>query len=199
MTSITGILLAAGAGSRFGGGKLLHPLPGSGVPLALASCRRLRQAIDRVCVVVRAGDAGVIELFENEDVCVVPCEDATEGMGHSIACGVAAMADADGWVIALGDMPGVAPDTIGAIARSLGLGAAISVPTFDGRRGHPVGFGGRFLHELAALTGDIGAREVLHAHRDLVREVPVDDPGIHADIDTRSDLDRLADCRPQRS
>ena len=192
MTGVTGILLAAGDGSRFGGGKLLHPLPDGGVPLALTSCRRLRQAIEQVCVVVRAGDDAVASLFRHEDVCIVICEDAVAGMGRSIACGVEAMADADGWVIALGDMPLVSLDTISSVAGAIGLGAPICVPVFAGQRGHPVGFGSRFLHELIALTGDIGAREVLRAHRDLVRELMVDDPGIHADIDTRADLERLA-------
>ena len=192
MTGVTGILLAAGTGSRFGGGKLLHPLPDGGVPLALASCRRLRQAIDQVCVVVRAGDDTVAELFRHEDVCVVSCDDAAAGMGRSIACGVEAMADADGWVIALGDMPRIALDTTIAVADAVGFGAPICVPVFAGQRGHPVGFGGHFLHELIALTGDLGAREILRLHRDLIRELVVDDPGIHADIDTRADLERLA-------
>lgn len=192
MTGVTGILLAAGAGTRFGGRKLVHPLPGDGVPLALASCRRLRQAIDQVCVVVRAGDDEVAALFQHEDVCVVTCEDAAAGMARSIACGVEAMADAEGWVIALGDMPRVSLDTISAVASAIGFGVPISVPVHAGRRGHPVGFGMRFLPELVALAGDTGARDLLRLHQSLVQELPVDDDGIHADIDTRADLERLA-------
>lgn len=189
--SVCGILLAAGSGTRFGGGKLAHPLPESGVPLAIASWRKLRDAVPQACVVVRAGDAAVLALFRAEGARIVECDDASEGMGHSLSCGVRANAYASGWLVALGDMPAVRVETIRAIAGALGVSDGIVVPTFSGRRGHPVGFPARMHGALARLPGDAGARSVIQANAAAVTELPVDDAGIFADVDTREDLARI--------
>ena len=110
--NIVGILLAAGAGSRFGGGKLAHPIPPDGLPLSLVAYRNLKSVLDTVIVVVRADDATVRSIFEDEGARLALCPDAREGMGRSLAAGIDAATDADGWVIALGDMPKVAPQTM---------------------------------------------------------------------------------------
>ncbi|MBX9964323.1 MAG: nucleotidyltransferase family protein [Burkholderiales bacterium] len=189
---LCGILLAAGSGSRFGGGKLAHPLPASGVPLVVAAWRHLKAAVPQSCAVVRAGDAAVIALLRAEGARVIECDDAAEGMGRSLSCGVRANPYAAGWIVALGDMPTLRIETIAAVARSLRQGAAIAIPVRDGQRGHPVGFAVRFGAELSELRGDAGARSVLKAHATDVTEVHVDDPGILADVDTRADLARVA-------
>src|SRR5215470_1064786 len=139
---IAGVLLAAGAGTRFGGRKLLFPLSG-GTPLAVAAVRNLKSAVPRVVAVVRAGDDELKLLLERERVAVIECADADRGMGHSLAAGVGAESRADGWVIALGDMPYILPTTIGAVVHALERGAELVVPAFAGQRGHPVGFGQR--------------------------------------------------------
>lgn len=190
--NVCGILLAAGSGSRFGGGKLTHPLPGSGLPLAVASWRHLQAAIGQSCAVVRAGDAALIELLRAEGARVIECDDANEGMGRSLSCGIRANPYAAAWVVALGDMPALRTETIGAVAHSLEHGAAIALPVRGGQRGHPVGFSARFGPELSDLRGDAGARAVLKAHAASVIELTVDDAGIFADVDTREDLARMA-------
>lgn len=189
--SLCGILLAAGSGTRFGGGKLAHPLPASGVPLAIASWRKLREAVPQACVVVRAGDAAVLALFRAEGARIVECDDAADGMGHSLSCGVRANAYASGWLVALGDMPAVQVETIRAIAGAIGASDRIVVPTLAGRRGHPVGFPARMHGALARLQGDAGARSVIQANAAAVTELPVDDAGIFEDVDTREDLARI--------
>ncbi len=68
---------------------------------------------------------------------------AREGMGTSIAAGVAASADAGGWVIALADMPDIPASVIRSVADGLARGADIIAPVYRGRRGHPVGFAPR--------------------------------------------------------
>ncbi len=187
-SGICGVLLAAGSGSRFGGGKLAHPLPGSGVPLAITAWRRLRAAIPQACVVVRTGDAAVLDLFRAEGARIVECDDAAAGMGRSLSCGVRANAYASGWLIALGDMPSLRSETIRTIADSLETSGRIVIPTFTGRRGHPVGFPARAYAALADLQGDAGARSVIQANGGDVTELAVDDPGVLADVDTRDDL-----------
>lgn len=183
-----GILLAAGRGRRFGGHKLLHPLA-DGTPLGVASARPLRQVLDRVVAVVRPGDEALAAALRGAGCEVLRCSRADEGMGASLACGVAHAADAPGWVIALADMPEVSRGTIAAVVAALGAGAAIAAPVLpDGRRGHPVGFAAEWREALVALAGDVGARELLRRHAGLVTRVPVDDVGCIVDIDHPADI-----------
>ena len=197
--TVVGILLAAGSGSRFGGDKLLAPLARetllvpAGTPLGVASCRHLRAAMPRVVVVVRPGDQALIDALTPCDVEIVECARADEGMGASLACGVTATPDADGWVIALADMPWIAPSTMTLVAEALANGAEIAAPAYRGERGHPVGFARIYGSELGALDGDEGARQIVRANDDCVMLIDVDDPGILRDVDTCSDLLPAAD------
>ncbi|HZP93579.1 MAG TPA: nucleotidyltransferase family protein [Burkholderiales bacterium] len=183
----TGILLAAGSGTRFGGGKLLATLPG-GMAVGIASYRNLRAALDRVCVVVRSEDGALIDLFEREGASMCLCTDAALGMSRSLITGIRANPDADGWIIALGDMPFVRSETVLRVARALRDGAAIAVPTWHGQRGHPAGFAAGLREELLAVTGDEGARSILRRHAAEIRLIECDDPGVMRDIDTPADL-----------
>ncbi len=183
---IAGILLAAGSGSRFGGAKLLHRL-GDGTPIGVASLRNLRKALPDVIAVVRAGDDELSKLLESEGIVVKDCEDAYLGMAHSLACAIRASMSARAWVIALGDMPYVAPATISTDARHVAQPGGIVVPAYRGKRGHPVGFGSSFRAELLSLEGDEGARSVVKRHARAVEIIDCDDPGILRDIDTPGD------------
>lgn len=186
-----GILMAAGRGTRFGGGKLVHPVPPHGLPMAIAAYRHLKSVVGSVIVVVRPDDEPVHAAFASEGVMPVIAERASEGMGFSLAAAIATSPSGAGWIVALGDMPSIRPDTIVRIADALMAGASIAVPVHEGRRGHPVGFAAQHRDALLALEGDTGARSVVAAHRTDVVEVLVDDAGIHADIDTREEAARL--------
>jgi molybdenum cofactor cytidylyltransferase len=95
---------------------------------------------------------------------------------------------ADGYLVALADMPFVRPSTIAAVRDALASGALLAAPYWRARRGHPVGFAGSLRAELEALTGDEGARRVLASHEARLVKVPVGDPGAIRDIDKPSDL-----------
>lgn len=181
-----GILLAAGSGTRFGGDKLLHRLR-DGTPIGVASLRILLKALPEVIAVVRAGDRELSKLLESEGILVTPCEDADLGMARSLACAIRASMNAGAWVIALGDMPFVAPATITAVARQVAHSRRIVVPAYRGERGHPVGFGSRYRAELLGLKGDEGARSVLKRHAQDVEIIDCEDPGVLRDIDTPDD------------
>ncbi|HTP25346.1 MAG TPA: nucleotidyltransferase family protein [Burkholderiales bacterium] len=187
---ISGILLAAGAGVRFGGRKLLQRLP-DGTPIGVASLRTLQAALVRSVAVVRAGDTELRKLLSAEGVPVIDCADAVLGMGHSLAAGIAYESGSSGWVVALGDMPCIHPGTITKVALELERGAGIVVPIFAGRRGHPVGFSSVFREQLVGLRGDAGARGILSAHPTSIRQLEVDDPGILQDVDIPEDVQRL--------
>lgn len=194
MTRIVGILLAAGRGSRFGGGKLLTPLatpvPGipEGTPVGIASAIHAGRALTEVIAVLRPGDADLAAGMRAAGLATIECANADEGMGATLACGVAAAREADGWVVALADMPWIDPTTIASVAAALAAGADIVAPAWRGKRGHPVGFAYRHLDALLASSGDAGARELIAASRDQLMLLDVDDPGVLLDVDVPGDL-----------
>ena len=184
---ITAILLAAGSASRFGGDKLLHPLA-DGTPIGVAAARNLLAVVSDVVAVVRPGDFPLADLLEQEGCHVTVCPHAARGMGASLAHGVGARRSADGWLIALADMPSIKSATIALVVRELEVGKDLVVPVYQGQRGHPVGFGKRFGPQLAALDGDAGARDIIKANKGDLVVIECDDPGILQDIDRRDDL-----------
>ena len=184
-------MLAAGSASRFGSDKLRHELP-HGVSIAVQSARHLRMELDRVLAVVRPESAELSQALKNEGCEIVVCENAAEGMGASLACAARAVADsfpeADGYLIALADMPFLRRTTIAAVRDALAAGAPIAAPYFRARRGHPVAMSKKFLDQLLALKGDEGAKQVLAANAQAIVKIPVGDPGAIRDIDTPGDL-----------
>ena len=189
---IAGILLAAGYSTRFGSNKLLARLPPGapeeGQPVALAAARHFAAALAEPTAVVRPRAQKLSAMLREAGCRTVMCRSAAEGMGTSLAAGVRATEDADGWIVALADMPFLRVETIQRVARALENGAAIAAPSCGGVRGHPVGFARRFRDELLALRGDAGAREVLAAHADCVTLLESDDRGMLRDIDVPGDL-----------
>jgi len=189
---IVGILLAAGRGERFGGGvgnsKLLATLSG-GLPIALSAARNLQPTCDRLIVAVRPGDTALADLFTAEGIAVVICHDADSGMGHSLAAGVRASTEAGAWIVALADMPYIQSFSHYAVAARLRAGDSLVATTFRDRRGHPVGFSGRWLDQLSVLTGDQGGKAILERHPGELNLVAVDDPGVVRDIDWPEDLE----------
>jgi molybdenum cofactor cytidylyltransferase len=164
---IVGLLLAAGRGERFGGAKLLAMLPAvpgqieAGTPVGVAACRHLVAALPETVAVVRPGDEALAQALREAGANVVECARADEGMGASLACGVAAAADADAWIVALADMPWVRPATISALTDALRNGADIAAPSYRGERGNPVGIARRHYAALAEMRGDEGARAIV--------------------------------------
>ena len=185
----TGVLLAAGFGSRFDpegrNNKLMAHLP-DGTPVAHEAAHRLLRVVSRVLAVVRPGSDALARLLNDAGCDVVFATDAERGMGASLAAGIEASDDAESWIVALADMPRIATSTIEAVARALDGGASLVAPYYEGRRGHPVGFGIEHRDALLALDGDTGARLLLTSQQ--VTRLDVDDPGILRDVDTPEDL-----------
>ncbi|MCU7248812.1 nucleotidyltransferase family protein [Pseudomonas koreensis] len=185
--SIGVVVLAAGEGSRF------RQVAGADKDKLLADCTgrdgSVRSVIEQVLLNLPADlDKRVLVTTEARPQamrmaqaygCEIVSIEST-GMGDSIAAGVAACADMDGWLIVLGDMPFILPSSIERVAAALAEDA-VSVPVREGEYGHPVGFGRAFGPGLMALSGDRGARALFAQGR--VIEVAVDDPGVVWDID----------------
>ena len=186
--NVVAILLAAGSATRFGSDKLLHSLPHE-VPIAIQAARHLRAVFsERVLAVVRPDSTRLKEFLEKENCRVVVCENAAEGMGASLACAVRSAPDAQGFLVALADMPFIRSSTIAAVRDALAAGAPLAAPYFRARRGHPVGIAATFRRELEALEGDEGARKIVAANEERLRKIPVGDPGVLRDIDRPADL-----------
>ena len=186
--AIAGILLCGGAGRRFGVDKLLA----GEEPIVARAARHLKAGAGNALAVIPLKRTRLREVLEAEGCAILESDRTSEGMGASLAAGIAATATAEGWIVALGDMPLVDPVTIEAIRRALERGAPLAAP-YDrtGHRGHPVGFSQGLRGELLELGGDVGARDLLARHAGMVERIVTDDPGIFVDIDTKADLDEL--------
>ncbi|MEY4017589.1 MAG: hypothetical protein RLZZ189_1387 [Pseudomonadota bacterium] len=107
------------------------------------------------------------------------------GMGDSIATGVAATQNANGWLILPADLPLVLPKTLFVLALELASHEVV-VPVYENQRGHPVGFSAMCGEALRKVSGDQGAARVVAQHK--AHLVSVDDIGCVLDVDTPAQL-----------
>ncbi|PWQ95761.1 nucleotidyltransferase family protein [Leucothrix arctica] len=182
-----GILLAAGQGRRFGGDKCLALLP-DGAPMGLRAAQNLSAAVDTLVCVVRPDDWALITLFNNHGFRTVDCPDAALGMSASLKAGIIATPEAQGWVIALADMPLIQPATHQLLVNELREQGGIVRPTYADKAGHPVLFAQQYRDDLLALSGDSGAKAVLKRYQSQLRLLAVDDAGVLQDFDTKDSL-----------
>lgn len=181
--TVGAIVLAAGLSRRMGAAKLA--LPVDGVPM-LARTLATVEAAGLPLLVVTGGHADAIRAIA-ADRPTVHAQHHAEGLAESLKAGLAAApTDWDAALVVLGDMPFLSADTLRRLADALAGGAPAVVPVDEGRRGNPAGFARTTWPRLMALTGDQGARlllDSLGAH-----DIPVEDPGIHRDLDRPEDL-----------
>lgn len=190
--ALDAIVLAAGRGARFGGGKLLAPLHGR--PLIAGALRTVLAAPVREILVAVGEDAALREAIQAQSprLVLVPVADAAEGMGASLRTAAGQVPDdAAGVLVFLGDMPAIDPATAARLVQALDRPDRIAAPAFEGRRGHPVLFGASWLPALRRLSGDAGARAILQQAGQRLALVPVGDPGVLWDVDRPEDLARF--------
>lgn len=185
------IILAAGLGSRFGGGKLLaqfraRPLIAGAVESALAAPVGL--------VVIALGDdpdleAAILDIGADRSMKLARVADPARGMGASLAAAAQAVPpDIDGVFVFLGDMPLVGSEIAPALIRALAGREGIAAPVHAGQRGHPVLFGGHWIPALRDLDGDIGAQALIRQAGERFVAVETDDAGVLLDIDRPEDI-----------
>ncbi|MCY1392029.1 Purine catabolism protein PucB [compost metagenome] len=189
---VTALLLAAGYSTRFGSDKRKATLE-DGRSLLTTSLTLPCSLLDEVWVVLRPDDSPE-ELELPSNVRIVQDDSTTQGMGHSIACGIrrlTASSSAESVAIFLGDMPSIRTQSFEALLR-MARRDNIVIPTCNDVRGHPVLFGREFWPALCQLQGDKGAKGVIEQSSQAQCLVALDDPGIIRDIDTPEDLQPLA-------
>ena len=185
---IGGIVLAAGAATRFGGGKQLAELEGR--PLLEYALSAMADAgLDPRVVVLGSGAEEIARRVDLHGAEPVVCERWEEGQSASLACALAELADAEAVVVTLGDQPRMAAAAIRRVIEARGDGAAAVRATYGGDPGHPVLLERDLIDRLRDVTGDHGARNLLLSVN--TREVPCDDLGGGEDVDTRAQLDAL--------
>jgi molybdenum cofactor cytidylyltransferase len=186
---ITGVVLAAGAGSRFGGTKQLVGV--GGAPLVLYAVDALRAGGAEEILVVTGHDAEAVEAVLPADVRPVRNPDHRAGQATSLAAALhATAADSEGAVILLADQPGVtAQDVRGLILAFRATRAQIVRLRYADGPG-PALLSREIYGEAGHLHGDTGARVLVASHPEWVHEVPIDRPA-PVDVDTPDDLRRL--------
>ncbi len=185
MLNISAVLLGAGRSKRMGLNKLSLPWRGKTL---FERCFNtlLRSNVKKVVVVLNDRMRKESEYFHNPKVEVVINPYYKKGMSTSIRRGIRVLnSKSDGILIALGDQPFLKTRTINAIIKAFRREKGkIIVPTFKGRRGHPVIFHRRYEKELLRLKGDVGGKTIMEKHPNDVRPIPVKSEGVIKDIDT---------------
>ena len=183
VTSVVGVLLAAGSGERFGGPKALAR-DDDGTSWLLRSVQALRPCAE--VVVVLGAEAEQAAALLPMSVSRIRADDWAEGMGASLRAGLAALAttDHDVALVSLVDLPDV---DAGVVARLVGVAGGrgdLARAAYDGVPGHPVLIGrDHWAGVVAGATGDRGARDYLAAHDTAL--VECGDLATGADVDTR--------------
>ncbi len=178
------IILAAGAGSRFGQPKVNAPLPDGRrfIDVVVESCQAI--SADPVIAVVPPG------VEAPSGVRVIANPNARDEQVTSLRLGLAQLANTSvaGALVWPVDYPyALATSALAVIDAARRTGAPIVVPVFEGKRGHPVWFARDTWRELMTVA-DGGARAVVHADATRVHEVVVADAGVRRDVNTPADL-----------
>lgn len=198
----TGIVLAAGAGTRLGRGpKAL--LPYRGRPLVESVAEALLDGGCReVVVVLGAGAADVAAAAGLDRYRVIVNRDWHTGMGSSFLLGHQAADPGDHLLVALVDQPGLTPATVQRLLARHRPGRITAAayrgdnPSDGGqavlRRGHPLLIDNSLRDDVCAtVSGDAGARGFLRAHPELIDEVDCSDLSTGEDVDTPDQLGLL--------
>jgi molybdenum cofactor cytidylyltransferase len=190
---ISGVVLAAGAATRFGSTKQLATI--GGVPLVRLAVDALRPATDEI-VVVTGHDAPAVEAALPPDVRVIRNERFRDGMATSLAAAIHGLGDdSEAAVVLLADQPGVSAADVERVVERFRTTRARIVRLRYADGPGPALLSREIYAESGHLHGDAGARVLMASNPDWVEEVVVDRP-TPPDIDTEADLERASGRRP---
>jgi CTP:molybdopterin cytidylyltransferase MocA len=184
-----GLILAAGAGSRFGDDpKQLADLCGRPLLQWAVDAQLAVPALGPIVVVLGSRAMQIRAAVDFGDARVVQCADWASGQSASLRCGLRELGGADAIVVTLGDAPLVTPQVIARFVDAADRTRAARA-LYDGRPGHPVVLGAAQIAALADVAGDQGARGLL---RDA-RTIEVGHLCSGRDVDTPEDLEEVRD------
>ncbi|MFZ1024482.1 MAG: NTP transferase domain-containing protein [Thermoplasmata archaeon] len=186
------VVLAAGASSRMGRSKPLIRVAGQRMLNRILDTVRAA-GLDHVVVVLGSHAAEIRSQIPLAGVTVVENAGFAQGMSGSLRAGIRAIDPDTNYILTvLADQPFVSSETLRSLVRRSEEGdGSIFIPTYRGVWGNPVLFDARLAPDLDDLEGDVGCRGMFPKHTTMIREVPVDDPGVLVDIDTEAELRTL--------
>ena len=171
-------------------GRLKQLMPfGESTILEQAIDNLLNSAVDETIVVLGHKAEEITKTIAAKPIKIIVNPNYGEGMSTSIIAGLILVDPrADAVMLALGDQPLVDSPTINhLITEFQKQDKGIAVPTYKGKRGHPVILATKYKAELLELKGDIGAREIISRHPEDVLEVAAASESVITDIDTEED------------
>ncbi|TAD79658.1 MAG: nucleotidyltransferase family protein, partial [Sphingomonadales bacterium] len=188
MQDWSALILAGGAGQRFGGGKLLAALAGE--PVISRTTEAVAAAgFAEVLVVSGADDRGIRAALAGLPCRIIHAADWAEGMAATLRTGLAALTpEARGVCVFLGDMPLVPVQLCAELTAAAEDAGFAARPRFAGKPGHPVAFTRTAFADLMTLEGDQGATALLKSRAEAVAYCDTADSGVLFDIDTPDDL-----------
>lgn len=181
---IAGLVLAAGAGTRFGTeSKLLADLDGRPLLEYAVAAAGAVPELERVVVVLGAHADEIVRRVRFGRAEVVVCPDWERGQSFSLRCGARALEGVEKVIVTLGDVPRLGPQVIGRFLDQPPRARAV----YHGRPGHPVVLGRKELARLDELEDDVGANALL-AGGNLIE---CSDIFVASDVDTPEDLEAI--------
>jgi molybdenum cofactor cytidylyltransferase len=189
VSGVYAIVLAAGAGSRFGGGKLMAPWRG-GVLLDGALDAAFAAPVEAVRVIVGA-DPAVSAHALARGAHIVEAKDHALGLSASLRAGIAALPeDATGALVLPGDMPLIPHAVLQPLVEAVEAGARAAAPVFGGVMGNPVCLSAGLFPDVMKIVGDRGARSLIEGLGESLVRIAAPNAGVLFDIDYPDDLNR---------
>jgi CTP:molybdopterin cytidylyltransferase MocA len=190
--TIAGLILAAGASRRMGRPKPLLEFEGETfldrvIRVLAPHCAPVIVVLGRHAEIIRQS------VRRSAEARFVVNPEPERGQLSSLQCGLRELpAHVEAVIFTPADLPAIRPSTVQALAEAMRDGeAAVVVPTFEARRGHPVGVRRDVFRELLELPASATARDVIHRHTRATLYIPVEDPGILYDVDDPASYERL--------
>jgi len=194
---LAAVILSAGASRRMGMPKALLPYrEGTFLEHLIQITRHPRIGVKRVVLGAGAEEIRTIAKLDSSVVILNP--DWEQGQLSSLCVGLRSLEgiETDGVILCPVDHPLVSARLVSdLVERFYGSGKAIVLPTYHGRRGHPVIFSSALYGELLAAPADKGARAVVWAHAADVLEVPTDEEGVVLNINDPDMLKHIAELK----
>ena len=196
MSSIVGIILAAGMSKRMGSTKQLVKLKGRCLLQWVVSAA-VESDLEKIYLVLGHQSERILrnlpQLCQTPKIKILYNSDFEKGMSSSVRCGLSAAQQGYGNVMfLLADQPFISPKVINQLLREYKKSDKhICLPVFQGQKGNPVIFSSLFFKQLLTVEGDMGGRRIIRDNPDQILYVPVNNPKELLDIDTQNDLNKL--------